>query len=309
MGVTIFVTGHLGYIGRYLINRLLKIPVVTKVVGYDIAEGDDILDLNNLIRKMSNVSPFIVIHLAALSNITECNENPQKAIKYNAQGTRNVIYAMRICSCKNIIYASSCAVYQDTKSSVINEKTPSRPDSVYGFTKLLGEQVIFNEFFNNDGSYLIFRMFNVVGGGSLVGGHDRIFSALSKGEITLYGDDYETYDGSCVRDYISLDDVCEAYCRGCEMFISTQSVKESINICFGKSYSVFQLIDIWNNINRNLNFYQNCKSVSVTYGYRRLGDRAQIYGDNSFSQFLLKWRPSTDLYDIVVNHIIKLKRN
>jgi UDP-glucose 4-epimerase len=239
--LSILITGHCGYIGSALVQFLKALPYIKRIVGYDIVEGDDILDEIKLTRIMRSHKIDFVIHLAALSSVSACADDPLLAIEINAKGTQSVLNAMKISGCENIIYASTSSVYGDSKYSPYREDQCLYPCSPYGISKLLGEYVIVNHYDMkaNPGNYLLFRMFNVVGSSGFPDidmganpGYDRLFAALQSGDITIYGKDYDTTDGTCERDYVSLRDICDAYIKGIETiaFRSTNPSNETIGI-------------------------------------------------------------------------------
>ena len=257
----VFITGHRGYIGSALFRAMTKFSLISEVEGYDIIEGHDILDLDSLVIRMMSFQPHVVVHLAALSSVTACNENWKKSVSYNAVGTRNVLTAMKQCGCNNIIYASTSSVYGDTSKLPYTEDSVVNPCSPYGISKLLGEQVIYNYYNSQDtpGNFLIYRMFNVVGtsGYSDVDnvsnpGYDRLFAALESGHLTIYGNDYPTYDGTCQRDYVSLKDVCSAFLKGVKVVKSNRQTRKIINICTGHPCSVQTIVNTWNAISKHL---------------------------------------------------------
>lgn len=246
--VSILITGHRGYIGSGLMKFLKELPYIGKIVGYDIEEGDDILDEIKLSHTMRSNKIDIVIHLAAISSVSACADDPKLSIKINAKGTQSVLNAMKVSGCENIIYASTSSVYGDSKYSPYREDQCLYPCSPYGISKLLGEYVIVNHYDMkvNSGNYLIFRMFNVVGtsGFSDVDmganpGYDRLFAALQSGNITVYGKDYDTIDGTCERDYVSLRDICDAYIKGIETIAFGVRKSETSHHC-GFANNIFR---------------------------------------------------------------------
>lgn len=293
----VFVTGSKGYIGSALL-KMLEINNY-EVCSYDLIEGQDICNLDQLIDSMTKFKPDVVIHLAAMSNVKDCNENPQKANFVNREGTKNVLTAMSKCNCNKIIYASTSSVYGNQEPPFFEDKTPVNPCSVYGSSKLLGEEYIINS--NNN--FLNFRMFNVVG---TIGdpnidmipkpGNDRLFSALEKGEITIYGNDYQTKDGTCERDYISLKDTINAYILGIKLLMKND-VKEIINIGTGIPSSVLGLVKQWPNMK------------SIIYGDRRIGDPSCVYSDITKAKLILNWTPIKSVTDIINEIIIDKKIN
>lgn len=316
MSVNILITGHKGYIGSALMRVLSQTAHINKVVGYDIVDGDDILDYNRLRDVMIVNKPDIVIHLAAISSISSCNSNPKQAFMTNGKGTKNVLDAMKEAGCDHIIYASTSSVYGNNYNT-LTETTPLNPFSVYGLSKLVGEHAICNHFDykQNHGGYLIYRMFNVAGtsgfsdiDSKVTGGYDRLFGALESGNITIYGDDYPTFDGTCERDYISLIDVCNAYIRGINLLACKFNVREVVNICSGHSISVNSVIDIWNQVSSRISDnsdryhkYSLLPIIKKKYGPRRQGDPARVRGSNKKSYKVLEWKPSKKMEDIILD--------
>jgi nucleoside-diphosphate-sugar epimerase len=141
MTLSILMTGHRGYIGSAIIEFLLSIKTIDNIIGYDIADGDDILDYDNLINIMKSNNINLVIHLAALSSVTACNEDPKKTIKVNPIGTYNILNAMKQADCCNIIYASTSSIYGNNELIYLHnpytEDMHLNPCSAYGVSKLL----------------------------------------------------------------------------------------------------------------------------------------------------------------------------
>lgn len=302
--IRVFITGHRGYIGASLYCMLNTIPSFSAVQGYDLVGGDDILDKTNLTTSMVNFKPNIVIHLAALSSVSACNEDILQAIRENAIGTLNVLEAMKVAGCKNIIYASTSSVYGDSPAVPYDEESPAYPCSVYGYSKLLGEHVIWS---HDDCNYLIYRMFNVIGKSGYNDidamshpGYDRLFSALKSGEVTVYGDDYNTSDGTCNRDYVALKDVLVAYVNGILTLMgSTIPIKEVINICSGKMWSVESIIRLWDEVLRISD--NSSEMINKTYGPRREGDPPSVYGTNTKALKVINWKPIRKMENIICN--------
>lgn len=313
MTVTILITGHRGYIGSALFRTLSELNVIDRIVGYDLVDGDDILNYERLLSTMMKSRPDIVIHLAALSSVTACNDDPKLAIKINGQGTLNVLNAMKEVGCEHIIYASTSSVYGDSKELPYNENSAIKPCSPYGVTKLLGEHAIFNHYIvkGNVGNYLIFRMFNVVGSSGYSdidaitsSGYDRLFGALQSGLVNIYGNNYPTFDGTCERDYVALKDVCDAYIKGIIVIGCKCKVREVINISTEEPVSVKWIIEVWNNIserirNRPRIEYNPLPYVRCSYGPRRAGDPPKVCGSNKKAKTTLEWTPKRKIEDVI----------
>ena len=312
MTLRIFITGYLGYIGTSLSYIITQNYKICDIYGYDLLENNDILDYDKLKNAMIAYEPHVVIHLAAASSITQCNNNVMEAIKINALGTRNVINAMKASGCINIIYASTSSVYGSSNGKAFTETSISHPNSHYAYSKLLGEHVIMNE---KDINYIIFRMFNVVGNSGnaeidavIKPGYDRLFTALKSGNITIYGNKYRTYDGTCERDYVSLKDTCMAYLLAINHLATTKKqVCEILNVCTGIPISVLKLVKHWNNqvydlLETNKKYRGNLVEYSI--GESRAGDPALVYGSNEKIYRVLHWKPSKNMDDIIYDLLI-----
>lgn len=321
MNINILVTGDRGYIGSALIEYLKKDLFINKVVGYDMYNGDDILNFDSLVNVITFNNIDIVIHLAALSSVSACNEDPTLAIKINGGGTRNILDAMKQTGCKHIIYASTSSIYGNNENDLpyTEDLTPS-PCSSYGSSKMLGEQAIYNHYDlqGNCGNYLIFRMFNVVGtsgfpeiDSKVSAGYDRLFAALESGQITIYGKDYNTIDGTCERDYVSLKDVCNAYLLGVKTILIHENIREIVNICTCNPTSVREMLTIWNKVARSNNkLFGNSNKLPIvqhSYGPKRVGDPSKVYGSNEKAEKLLGWTPKRKIEDIIVDLVMDKK--
>ena len=306
MGFSIFVTGGRGYIGSALVRTLDNVDDISRITVYDKVEGNDINNYDRLVQSMKDADPHIVIHLAAVSSVPECNDNIQGAIRTNGIGTINVMNAMKACGCNRIIYASTAAVYDKNEHVPYTETSNVKPSSVYGSTKLLSEHVIFSHFYNNDGQYVILRMFNVVGtsGYSDIdrkpsAGYDKLFNALESGHLTIYGNNYNTYDGTGVRDYVALKDVCRAYLAAIYLLMYNDNIREIMNISSGTKCSVLDLISKWNYIRNCLPRPHTFPFVTWAIGPQREGDVGVACADNNKAYKIMRWKPKKRMDDII----------
>ncbi len=280
--MSVLITGSSGYIGSYLVNYLKENHV--NVVTYDIDDGQSILDYKQLLHSLDNV--IVVIHLAALSSVPACTKNPDSAEIINVKGTATLLKAMNKMGCKNIIYASTSAVYGDSNNLPFTEKHDTNPCSVYGKTKLDCEYRILESGLN----YIIFRMFNIVGKNPLLKHEpcDRLFKALESDHVTIYGNTYNTKDGTCERDYVSLDDTCNAYYLALKymMFNSSRLI---LNLSSNVSVSVQTIVDLW-------------KPKTVQYGTKREGDPDIVIGDNTQITKKLGWLCKDTMKNIIESY-------
>lgn len=309
----ILITGGEGYIGKVLTYHVKHhySHLIDKVVSFDLIQGNDILDVERLSTCLKEHNIYIVVHLAACSSVTECESDKKKAYLVNVKGTKRVLEAMHKAGCNHLIYASSSAVYGNTKDDFLKEsKLGIRPCSMYGYTKLSGEQVICNDSMRfPERTNIIFRMFNVIGScrGILSPhnkpvnyGNDRLFTALTNGKVHVYGTDYDTTDGSCLRDYVSVNDVAKAYIKAIKtIIIEPEKLKGAhvFNICTSTPVSVFDIIYGWNRI-QEINNKPKCE---ICFDERRKGDPVIVCGDNKKSKDMLNWEPIDNYMSTIVD--------
>lgn len=269
----ILVTGDAGYIGNALVKFLIERKYAC--VGYDGVNGLDITDNESLNSMFEKYNIDCVIHLAAMSSVPICEENPEKAYKVNVEGTKNIINTMKKHGCSKIIFASTSSVYEDS-NEILTEKSKICPNSVYAITKYESENIVANSGLK----YVILRMFNVVGGNNIQNfGYDRLFSSLVSGKITVYGFDYDTKDGTCVRDYVDIIDVCRSYELSLEYLDKIDTTSTTINISTSIGTSVLEIINLWKH------------KLKVSYSGKRKGDKAISVGSNSLALSNIKWFP------------------
>lgn len=245
----IFVTGGAGFIGRYLVESLLKNHTVTIYdnlenssqenisshieLGASFIKGD-ILDIELL--KKSSIGHDVIIHLAAKSDVVESTLDPEITEKTNVEGTKNVIKCCIENNVKKIIFASSAAVYGNAENIPITENTITNPISPYGKSKLSAEKFIKKNCEENNVKYLIFRMFNVYGKGQNKNYSGVITKFLenivNEQSLEIFG------DGKQLRDFISIYDVVKAFECGLK-----SDKNGTYNIATGESISIKELAD------------------------------------------------------------------
>jgi UDP-glucose 4-epimerase len=250
----ILITGCSGYIGSHLCSILSK---EHEVHGLDIVEPKAMVhkfyhhDINQMFAITDQTEPYdVIIHLAALVNVTDSQANPIMYYITNLNGTMNVINKI---PCKNFIFASTGAA--------------ESCESVYAVSKRAAEDVI-REYYtvHNPTPHTIFRFYNVIGtSGYGPTNTDGLMASLmrsvDKGEFTIYGNDYDTVDGTCVRDYIHVDEICNALIKAID------DPSNSIEcLGHGKGRSVLEMFYLFKLVN-NLN-------IKLNFGPRRSGDPA-----------------------------------
>lgn len=302
--LNVLITGGAGYIGSHvselLINKNWKVFIYDNLVtGYEklinkkakFIKGD-IKDFKKLSQTIKDYNIISVIHLAAYLNISEAEKKKRKYFVNNVGGTINLVNACKNSSVKIIIFSSSCSVYGNTKGS-IGENHKLNPKSVYAQTKLESEKVLkkFSKKFKY--KYGILRYFNVAGAsdsgkiGEIERSHGHLFKNLAiqslklKPLVNIYGKNYRTIDGTCVRDYIHVSDLAEIHIKLLKKIIkNNRSVL--LNCGYGKGYSVEEIVKIFQKIKKN---------VKVIYKARRNGDVAQIYSNPKKIKKYLDWEP------------------
>ncbi|MGA0866838.1 MAG: NAD-dependent epimerase/dehydratase family protein, partial [Candidatus Nanopelagicaceae bacterium] len=220
----VLITGGAGYIGAHVARDLIdsgyKVRILDdfsnglerRVTGISDIHRVDILDRRSVFDAMEEIDS--VIHLAAKKAVGESVENPLKYYDNNVGGILNILAAMSAHNVKKIVFSSTAAVYAPSYKDAIAEEDPTIPLSPYGATKLLAEEII-NEVSRAENlSSLSLRYFNVAGSGANELGDNsrdnlvpKVFQALEEGKSPeIYGDDYPTPDGTCIRDYIHVSD-------------------------------------------------------------------------------------------------------
>ncbi|MDR2099950.1 MAG: UDP-glucose 4-epimerase GalE, partial [Campylobacteraceae bacterium] len=270
-------------------------------------EGDitDFASLDKIILEEGKKKPFdVVMHFAAKIVVPESVENPSLYYYNNVEGARTLLDVMVKHKIKNIIFSSTAAVYGEAKEGICTEESETKPINPYGETKLASEKMI-GWFARAYGmNYCIFRYFNVAGAHKtleigLLRDHlthivpVTIQTALGiREKMTVFGDDYDTNDGTCIRDYIHVSDIAYAHVLGME-HIAGKNVSEIINLGSNQGFSVKNIIS---EVERHY-------PVNYEYGARREGDPAKLIASNKRARDILGWTPKRDLADIILSDL------
>lgn len=298
------ITGGAGYIGS-ITNWLLRSKGHDTVIfdnmenGHREAVGDTKLivgDLRNQhdIRETLKAEKFdAVIHFAALALAGESMQKPYEYYHNNIDGGLNLLEAMRDVSCKTIIFSSTCAVYGFPKSLPVTEDSPIAPASVYGASKRNFEEILDWYEKIHGVRHAKLRYFNACGAlpdGSLGEAHPVethiipvALDAIVKGKpFTVFGNDYDTADGTCVRDYIHVLDLADAHLKAAE-YIAKKSESVTVNLGVGKGYSNLEILRAVEKATG--------KTMNIQYTSRRWGDPDAIFANNARAKELLGWLP------------------
>ncbi|MDY6899644.1 MAG: UDP-glucose 4-epimerase GalE [Cyanobacteriota bacterium] len=316
---TILVTGGAGYIGSHAVLALKQAgyevvildnlvyghrELVEQVLKVELIEGDTgNRDLLDKLFKSRNIDA--VMHFSAYAYVGESVSNPAKYYRNNVIGTITLLEAMLAASVKKFVFSSTCATYGVPQVVPIPEDHPQNPINPYGATKLMVERILsdFNEAY--DLKSVRFRYFNAAGAdpsGLLGEDHNPethliplvLQTALGKREsISIFGTDYPTDDGTCVRDYIHVSDLADAHVLGLEYLLKGGD-STFFNLGNGKGFSVKEVIETARQITG--------KEIKAVECDRRPGDPPALIGSAEKAQTILGWQPQyTSIKDIMTH--------
>jgi len=308
----ILVVGGAGYIGSHITKDLCE-KNYNVIVFDNLSEGHreavkcdfvqgDIYDSAALDNVFDNSKIDAVMHFAAYAYVGESVANPEKYYKNNVAATINLLSSMRKYNVKNIIFSSSCTTYGIPQYTPIDENHPQNPISPYGASKLMVERII-SDYHNAYGlNYMILRYFNAAGAhpdGSIGESHKTethliplVLQTLTgvKQSIAIFGTDYDTPDGTCVRDYIHVCDLAAAHRISLEMLFSGSESKH-INLGNGVGFSVKEIISLCEEITG--------MKVPAQTTERRPGDPAFLTASNNYKKTIPDFTPKYDIRDII----------
>ncbi len=312
--MNVLVTGGAGYIGSHFVKFLLKKNVNVSVIdnlgrGHAEAVPDavefnkiDLLDFNRLSGYLSHKRFDAVVHFAAFAYVGESVENPALYYTNNVVGSLNLLKAAVKTGIKKIIFSSTCSVYGNPLEVPISEDEPTKPINPYAESKLVIEKIL-RDFETAYGlKYVALRYFNAAGAdpeGDTGESHDPephliplvLQTALGKRDkIYIFGDDYDTPDGTCIRDYIHVNDLAKAHYLAL-IYLSEYKKSEIFNLGTGKGNSVKEIIDTAAKVTG--------KEIKSEITGRRPGDPAVLVADNSKAKKVLGWQPEFHLEDII----------
>ena len=305
----VLVTGGAGYIGAHVAAELLKSGYSIRIYDdfsnglhrrvdgkfRDIVDGD-ILDRVKLLAALDGIDA--VIHLAAKKSVEESVKDPLKYYENNVGGTLNLLGAMAAKGVKQLVYSSSAAVYSPNDKEAVVEDDPTAPLSPYGASKLLAEQLISSVGSAEQISNISLRYFNVVGSNIAEFGDNskdnlvpKVFLALKNGKRPqIYGSDYPTPDGTCIRDYIHVQDLALAHLAALKK-VESGYISQVYNVGSGKGYSVKEMMDqISKSIGREIN-----PEVSQA----RAGDSPKLIASIDKIKEQLGWSPKASLEEMI----------
>ena len=301
----ILVTGGAGYIGSHTAHFLLRLGHEVTVVD-DLSKGyrhnvpEGLLKVASLHDRAALDAVFAasafdaVIHFAAFIAVGESVREPETYFHNNVAGTLNLLSAMRQAGVRNIVFSSTAAVYGDPDGVPIAESAPLKPVNPYGESKLMVEKSLGWMEQCSGLRYIILRYFNACGADPSAGiGEEHepethliplVFRAIRTGRpVTVFGGDYATPDGTCIRDYIHVSDLASEHAAGLD-HLSRGGASGIFNAGTGRGYSVKEVIDSVERVTG--------RKVPFVMGQRREGDPPELVADSSKLRNQLGWRPA-----------------
>ena len=311
------ITGGNGYIGIHTVYELVRQDHEVIVVSRTIDNKDkplcknvrfyqeDIMNkekISEILGKENELGKIdVVMHFAGLLDAKESLEKPYEYYMINVLGTANVLKAMAENKIKNILFTSTSLVYGKLNESSWSENAKTSPINPYGETKLAAEKLIKWMCERYDMNYCIFRCFNVAGADEsldiglskknskfLVPSMVETALGLRDKPMTIMGNDYDTKDGTCIRDYVHIQDLADANILGAE-YIMNNNKSVILNLGNGEGYTVLEMVKM----------VEKYHPINYQVGPGRPGDPAKIVANNEQIKKILKWTPKRNLDDII----------
>ena len=323
----VLVTGGTGYIGSHTIIDLIEsgyevvcadnginsdtssLAAIKKITGVDVPYFHvDLCDLNAS-ETIFIAHPDIIglIHFAALKSVGESVEKPLLYFRNNLESLINILDLSIKYGTKAFIFSSSCTVYGDVERSPVDENTPwQEAASPYGRTKQIGEQIVTDSLKNTDVKSILLRYFNPAGahptallGESPINPPQNLVPIITetaigkRSKMTVFGNDYPTRDGSCIRDYIHVCDLARAHTLSLKYILEEKQKQQNeiFNVGIGNGLSVLEVITAFESLTG--------QKLNYDIGDRRPGDVMSIYSNHNKATEKLGWIPEMDVADIM----------
>ena len=312
----VLVTGGAGYIGSHTckaLNRAGYYPIAydnliyghEKFVQWGPFEYGDIRDAVRLRDVLQKYLPSAVVHFAAFAYVGESVENPSKYYWNNVVGSLTLLEVMKDCGIRNVVFSSTCATYGVPQTSPIRESHPQLPMSPYGHSKLAVERMLLDFDIAYSLKSIILRYFNAAGADPENEiGEDHTpethliplvldAAAGRRPHITVFGDDYDTRDGTCIRDFIHVSDLADAHVLALKLLEKGDN-SEVFNLSNGNGFSVKDIIEVAKRVTG--------RNILVRIGPRRHGDPAILLGDSTKAMKEMGWMPKYGDVEVILRH-------
>jgi UDP-arabinose 4-epimerase len=304
-------TGGAGYIGSHAVRALRRAGL--QVVAYDdLSEGHadallgaplvrgDIRDTPRLAAALREHRVDLVLHFAARCYVGESMQKPELYWSINRDGTRSLLAAMGQAGARGLVFSSTCAVFGEPDRVPIEEDAPQRPTNVYGQTKAAMEA----EIRASGLAHVVLRYFNAAGAsedGALGERHDpethliplALRAAREGGELVINGDDYPTPDGTCIRDYVHVEDLADAHVAAVER-LAGGGASLVAHLGYGRGASVREVCSTVQAVTG--------RPLRTRVGPRRPGDPPRLFAASERARRELRWRPRFDDLTTIVRH-------
>ncbi len=303
--LTVLVTGGAGYIGSHTCKALSRagyLPVTfdNMSAGHEWAvkwgplEKGDIRDLDRLTEVLNKYNPCAIMHFAASIAAGESVENPLSYYDNNVVGALRLLDAAHSCGVRHIVFSSSATVYGSPDSNPIDEDHPIRPTNPYGRTKAMIETILRDSHTAHNFQVICFRYFNAAGAdpdGDIGEAHEPethliplvLEAAINGTEIQIFGTDYDTPDGTCIRDYVHVTDLAEAHVLGLKQVLDDPGF-DAFNLGTGRGYSVKEVIRLAEQVAG--------LTIRTRDRARRRGDPPALVSSAARAQTKLAWSPA-----------------
>ncbi len=317
--MTVLVTGGAGYIGSHMVHALVEAGQSVVVVdnlstGFSafLPEGvplfiGDAADENLVEGVIAAHEVESIVHFAGSVVVPDSMRDPLGYYRNNAMTTRSLLNVAVKCSVNRFIFSSTAAVYGNPDQMPVPEHAPTRPLSPYGSSKLMAEIMLHDVASAHGMNYVVLRYFNVAGadpqariGLATVGATHLVKIAVEaatgqRAKIDVFGTDYPTPDGSCIRDFIHVSDLAQAHLAALA-YLRSGGTSTTLNCGYGRGYSVLETIEAVRRV--------SARHFAVKYAPRRPGDIMTMVADTGRIRKLLDWTPKYDDLDTIAAHAL-----
>jgi len=317
--MTVLVTGGAGYIGSHMVHALVESGESAVVVdnlstGFSefLPEGiplfvGDAGDENLVEGIIASHKAESIIHFAGSVVVPESMRDPLGYYRNNTMTTRNLLNVAIKCGVNRFIFSSTAAVYGNPDQTPVPEHAPTRPLSPYGSSKLMSELMLHDAAAAHDLNYVVLRYFNVAGAdpqariGLATEGATHLLKVAveaatgQRAKVDVFGTDYPTPDGSCIRDFIHVHDLAQAH-RAALSYLRGGGPSATLNCGYGRGYSVLEAIEAVRRVSG--------RNFAVQHAPRRPGDIMAMVADTKRIRGVLDWTPQFDDLDTIASHAL-----